>query len=120
MHRYLHTYVGGVTMGLLAGLLMWGIVQVWCRVLPTHSRWGEWIKQTPKQLLLTQSLIAGLIGGVVHILLDSFMHAEMNPFWPFLEGNALAGMLSMRVLHIGLAAMGFFGLMFWLFDRKPS
>lgn len=120
MHRYLHTYVGGLAMGLLAGLLMWVVVQVWCRVLPAYSRWGEWIKQTPKRFLLMQSLIAGVIGGVVHILLDSIMHAEMNPFWPFVEGNTLAGMISMRALHIGLAAMGFFGLMFWLLLRDSS
>ena len=107
-------------MGLLAGLLMFGVVQAVSRVLPGHSRWGERIRQTPKGRMFWQSLIAGLIGGVSHILLDSFMHAEMNPFWPFVDGNALVGMISMRALHIGLAAVGFFGLIFWLFLRETS
>lgn len=107
-------------MGLLAGLLMFGVVQALTRVLPAHSRWGERIRQTPNRRLLWQSLIAGLIGGVTHILLDSLMHAEMHPFWPLMDGNALAGLISMRALHIGLAAVGFFGLIFWLFLRESS
>lgn len=120
IHRYLHTYVGGIAMGLVAGLLMFGVIQILCRVLPAHSRWVERVIQTPKRRLLWQSLVAGLIGGVTHILLDSFMHAEMNPFWPFVDGNTLTGMISMGALHIGLAAIGFFGLIFWLLLRESS
>lgn len=117
-HRYLHTYIGGLAMGLLAGLVMFGIVQVIRRVLPADSRWGERLAQTPKMKLLWQSLLAGIIGGVSHILLDSLMHEEMNPFWPLAQGNGLAGMISIPALHITLAAIGFFGLIFWLLLRE--
>lgn len=117
-HRYLHTYAGGITAGLVAGLLMFGVVQIIRRMLPADSRWGERLAQTPRRQLLRQSLAAGLIGGVSHILLDSLMHAEMNPFWPLADGNGLAGMISVPALHITLAAMGFFGLIFWLLLRE--
>ena len=120
IHRYLHTYAGGIAIGLLAGLLMFGVVKTLCRVLPADSIWGERVAKTPKRRLLWQSLVAGLIGGVTHILLDSFMHAEMNPFWPFVDGNALTGMITMRALHIGLAVIGFFGLIFWMLLRESN
>lgn len=118
IHRYLHTYVGGVAMGLLAGLLMFGIVQTTRHVLPAHFRWVKELNCAPRWKLLRQSLFAGVIGGVSHILLDSFMHEEMNPFWPFVDGNVLAGTISVARLHIGLAVSGFFGLIFWLLLRE--
>ncbi len=117
-HRYLHTYLGGIAMGVVAGLLMFVVVQMVRRVLPADSRWGERLAQTPGRLLLWQSLLVGLIGGVSHILLDSLMHEEMNPFWPLAEGNALAGTVSVLALHIALAVIGFFGLIFWLLLRE--
>lgn len=64
--------------------------------------------------MLAQSLVAGVIGGASHILLDSFMHHDMNPFWPIVDGNALAGTLTVATLHIGLAVTAFFGLVLWL------
>nr|WP_299461374.1 DUF4184 family protein [uncultured Gimesia sp.] len=117
-HRYLHTYVGGIAMGVVAGLLMFGVVQMVRRVLPASSSWGERLAKTPRRRLLWQSLVAGLIGGVSHILLDSLMHEEMNPFWPLAEGNTLVGLISVPALHIALAAIGFFGLIFWLLLRE--
>ncbi|QDV51857.1 hypothetical protein Enr17x_39160 [Gimesia fumaroli] len=118
LHRYLHTYVGGLAMGVLAGLVMFGTVQMIRRLLPADSRWRERLAETPRRLLLSQSLLAGVIGGVSHILLDSLMHEEMNPFWPLAEGNALVGIISVPALHITLAAIGFFGLIFWLLLRE--
>ena len=59
-----------------------------------------------------------MVGGVTHIFLDSLMHRDMHPFWPFVEGNALAGVIGGGALHLGLAVMGFFGLVLWLLLRE--
>lgn len=105
-------------MGVFAGLLMFSVIQITRRILPAHSRWRTKLAQTPKLQLLWQSLIAGFIGGVTHVFLDSLMHEEMNPFWPIADGNVLAGTISVAKLHIGLAVMGFFGLIFWILLRE--
>jgi len=118
IHRYLHTYAGGIAMGLLAGLLMFGVVQTARRVLPARWRWVERVASTPRPRLLSQSLFAGVIGGVSHILLDSFMHDDMNPLWPIVNGNVLVGTIGVATLHIGLALTGFFGLVLWLLLRE--
>ncbi|MBC8356693.1 MAG: DUF4184 family protein [Planctomycetes bacterium] len=118
IHRYLHTYAGGIAMGLLAGLLMFGVVQLACRLLPARSRWIECVTSTPRPRLLSQSLVAGVIGGVSHVLLDSFMHHDMNPLWPIVDGNPLAGTIGVATLHIGLVLAGFFGLVLWLLLRE--
>lgn len=102
----------------LFGLLMFGIVQTTCYVLPAHFHWFKGLHSVSRIKLLRQSLFAGVTGGVLRILLDSFMHEEMNPFWPFVDGNVLAGTISVAMLHIGLAVSGFFGLIFWLLLRE--
>ena len=117
IHRHLHTYVGGFAAGLVAGLLMFGISQVAGRVIPARWQWIESLPPTPRRILIFESLVAGVIGGISHIVLDSFMHHDMNPFWPFSEGNALAGRIGVGVLHIGLAISGFLGVTAWLFLR---
>ena len=105
-------------MGVLAGLLRFGVVQIAVRVLPTGWPWVQQMTSTTIRRQLCESLIAGLTGGVSHILLDSLMHRDMHPFWPFVDGNALAGVISVGALHIGLGLTGFFGIIYWLLLRE--
>jgi hypothetical protein len=114
----LHTYAGGIAMGLLAGLLMFGAVQIAGRVVPKRWRWFDRLASGPKARLLSQSLVSGVVGGVSHILLDSFMHQEMNPLWPVVDGNVLTGTIGLAALHAGLALSAFFGLVLWLLLRN--
>ncbi|MCA9006196.1 MAG: DUF4184 family protein [Planctomycetaceae bacterium] len=119
LHRHLHSYLGGSAVGLVAGLIMWGVVLIIARLMPASSRWKTRLDQTPKTKLLTQSLLAGLIGGISHVFLDSLMHDDMHPFWPFVTGNTLAGIVSVSALHIGLGLLGLFSLLLWLLLREP-
>ena len=66
---------------------------------------------------ISDSAIAGIVGGVSHVFLDSLMHRDMHPFWPIASGNAFAGMVSVGILHIMLAASGVFGIVLWLLTR---
>lgn len=118
LHRYLHTYLGGSMAGLSAGLIMWCIVLIVARLVPTGSRWKARLEQTPKTRLLNQSLLAGFLGGASHVFLDSLMHDDMHPFWPFVTGNTLAGIVSVSALHIGLGLLGLFSLLLWLLLRE--
>jgi membrane-bound metal-dependent hydrolase YbcI (DUF457 family) len=117
IHRYLHTYLGGTAMGVLAGLLMFCVVRIAVRVLPTGWRWVQKITSTTPRRQLSESLIAGVTGGVTHILLDSLMHRDMHPFWPIARGNTLAGLIGNGPLHIGLGLIGSLGVFLWLLQR---
>ncbi|MDB5340975.1 MAG: hypothetical protein JWN70_6594 [Planctomycetaceae bacterium] len=114
LHRYLHTYVGGVAMSVVAALVMFLVARFVLARLPDDSTWLRGLRATPARRMWTQSLVAGLLGGVSHILLDSCMHYDMHPFWPFASGNALAGIVSVGALHVALAITGFFGIIIWL------
>ena len=117
IHRHLHTYVGGLAAGLVAGLIMFGVSQIVRRFVPARWSCVERLTRTPGRTLVAESLLAGCVGGVSHIVFDSFMHHDMNPFRPFAEGNALAGSVGVGTLHVGLALTGFFGVAVWLLLR---
>ena len=109
---------------------MFAVAKLWARLRPAwfprkrqpdQALSGEGIadSQGPRPKPSTRgpliaSLVSPVLGGVSHILLDSFMHRDMRPLWPFTNGNALLGVIDIGTLHIALAASGFFGLMFWL------
>ncbi|MCA9074948.1 MAG: DUF4184 family protein [Planctomycetaceae bacterium] len=117
VHRYLHTYIGGVAMGLVAAFGMFAVTVLLIRCLSVDSRWMQEQRSVPKGKLLRESMFAGLLGGVSHVLLDSLMHHDMNPLWPFAQGNALAGTIEVGTLHGALGLTGFFGVILWLFLR---
>lgn len=119
IHRHLHTYVGGAGIGILAGVLMFATMKLLrrCRINSDHFASGL---TTTKSAMLGQSLIAGLVGGVSHILLDSLMHRDMRPWWPLSDENGLAGMVSVGSLHGGCALAGLFGLVLLLLLRDSG
>ena len=99
VHRFLHTYVGAtlaaVGMAVLLGLAL--------RLRVLHSLatiFGS------AGLRATPIIVGSLLGAWSHVLLDSIMHRDVAPWWPFSDGNDLLGSLSMVRLHL-LCLAGF-------------
>ena len=84
------------------------------RVLPSDGTKTPAASSAANRRRLVDSLAAGVIGGVSHVFLDSLMHRDMHPFWPFATGNALAGVIGIGTLHGVLGLSGFFGVALWL------
>ncbi len=112
-HRYAHSYLGGIVAGLLAGAGTFAVAMLAARVWPGRSSILPKAKSA-KPMLLFQSIAAGLVGGISHIFLDSLVHAEVEPFWPFATGNELAGLVSGRIVYLSLALFGLLGGCIWL------
>lgn len=112
LHQYCHTYVAGIGLGLLAGVGTFGVMQLADRTLAAAG-FVTTKKSSPKLETLRDYLIAGLLGGVSHIFLDSCMHHDMHPLWPFVAGSPLAGVIGVGTLHLGLAVMGLLGAFLW-------
>ncbi len=112
-HRYAHTYLGGTIAGIIAGAAMFAAILLAPRILP--PRWvGYFSTGRTKTTMLWQSLAAGLAGGITHIFLDSLLHAEVQPFWPFAAGNEFYGLISGRMLYMCLTLLGLLGGCLWL------
>jgi len=116
LHRHLHTYLGGVVIGFLAGLLVylavWSLRVAWASSIARSS-------QIPRRRTsMIQSLAAGFLGGVSHVFLDSIMHRDVQPLWPLSTENAAFRLVSTGSLHMACIFSGFFGLVFWLLLRQ--
>ncbi len=90
LHGNLHTFLGATIVAILTACVIWVI-------------------RTPLQQLLSlfalshdttfnSVLMASVIGTYSHVLLDSFLYAEMNPFFPML-GNSLLGLIQAPTIY---------------------
>lgn len=106
-------------MGLLAGVSVPRLMSKARKLIPRKARRPPTVPETGWTPAWVASVIAGLFGGVSHILLDSLLYREMRPFRPLSDRNALAGSVGAGPLHVALAIAGVFGLMLWLVFRDP-
>jgi hypothetical protein len=107
-HGLTHNLAGAFLLGAVAAasgkyLVEWGI-----RLLSLGRRR---VKITWPAAMLT-----GWIGSFSHVLTDSFLHQDMQPFWPFWPGNPILtfgatwGQVEKFCLISGLVGIAVYGL----------
>jgi hypothetical protein len=99
LHGVTHTVAGALAIGLAAG----------ATGKPISEAVLKWLGLLRVPITWTVSFMTGLIGTYSHILLDGIMHADMNPLWPFADGNPLLGLLDVGLLHVVCAICGVVG-----------
>lgn len=111
-HRQLHSYLGAAG---IAALGVWPgrmLAEAWLRwwnrqLNPMQARWLG----TGTRITVAAAWAGALLGGGSHIVLDSFMHPDMQPYWPVASDNGLLRKLPVDALHaICLAAAAWGGL----------
>jgi hypothetical protein len=111
LHGFFHTYLGALAVGFISVILGWPL----CR---RFLRWWSAEPHVPlKQYYAASSDISigaaftgAFVGSFSHVLLDSFMHGDMRPQWPFSEENQLFGAVSAGLLHLICFLLGIFGV----------
>lgn len=81
IHRFLHTYVGAT----VAAAIVVGAFAV--------------VRKLTPRLSIRAVALGAIIGTYSHVLLDSLMHADMEPFAPFSDGNPLLGAVFLNTLY---------------------
>jgi membrane-bound metal-dependent hydrolase YbcI (DUF457 family) len=102
LHAFFHTYLGATIVGIVVSICIY----------PFRKYLNEFVAffGLRQESSFRHILPAGLIGTYSHVLLDSFLYIEMNPFFPFL-GNPFVGLLSLGLVYnicLVLGAIGFF------------
>lgn len=117
-HRHLHTYFGATLLALACA--RWGrslcerTLRFWnSRLSSAQSRW---LSVAPS-IDMPTAVLSALLGTWSHVFLDSIMHADIQPWWPFSVGNGLRGLLSLDQLHVLCVALGVWGLLRLLTER---
>ena len=90
LHGFFHTYLGGTFLVILTAVAVYLLKGYLSKILACFR-----IQQSSsfKNILYTS-----LFGVYFHILLDSFLYGEMNPFYP-LTGNPFLGVLSSAAVY---------------------
>jgi hypothetical protein len=111
LHAHVHTYFGASVIAIPCAIfgrpLCEWLLRAWNRRLepklkrplsidPVISRGAAWS--------------GALLGAWSHVALDSIMHPDMAPLWPFAAGNALLGLISIEALSWSLVGLGVAGV----------
>ncbi len=99
LHGYTHTILGALLIGLIAGIIgrpISALVLKWMEIPHYPFTWAA-------------SFSGAFIGTFSHIFFDAIMHSDMNPLWPYTQGNGLLDIISIESLHILSLALGFLG-----------
>ena len=92
LHGFTHTYIGAVLIACFAALTGKYLSQIGLRILritPSISTAIPWVVV----------VVSAFIGSFSHVLLDSLMHTDIQPLYPFDMTNSLLGLISIGQLH---------------------
>lgn len=92
LHGFTHTYLGAILIAVISALTGKYLSELGLRILRItpatglHIRW--WVV-----------FLSAFIGSFSHVLLDSIMHSDVQPFYPVSLWNPLHGFVSIETLH---------------------
>jgi membrane-bound metal-dependent hydrolase YbcI (DUF457 family) len=92
LHGFSHTYVGATLLALFSALTGKYLSEVGLFIL-------DFNKQRQVKIAWWVTFLSAFIGAYTHVLLDSVMHHDIEPFYPFARINQLQGLISVESLH---------------------
>ncbi len=111
IHGFSHTYIGAILLACVSALSGKYLSQFGLYILQlTESKHVN----IPWHIAFTSAFI----GSFSHVLLDSIMHSDVQPFYPFALSNNLLNVISVSTLHklclySGLVGAGVYYYLNW-------
>ena len=117
LHGFSHTYVGASLLAIVSALSGKYLSEFGLLVLGISK------KLNPIKIAWWVVFISAFIGTFSHVLLDSIMHADVEPFYPFTLHNDFLAYFTIEQLHkfclySGLAGAGLFYVVQFM-NKKP-
>ena len=118
LHGFSHTYIGAsllVIVSALSGKYL--------------SQFGLWVLRIRDsihhQISWGVVFLSAFVGCFSHVLLDSIMHSDVQPFSPFIQDNMFLRLVSVPVLHkiclyTGLLGAGIYYYLEWKLNSKRN
>lgn len=117
LHGFTHTYIGATLIAIFAALTGKYLSEIGLKVL------GMSKQHNSVSILWWVVFLSAFIGSFSHVLLDSIMHSDVEPFFPFILDNQFLGLISVTALHkmclySGLVGAAIFYGMNWRLKGK--
>jgi hypothetical protein len=107
LHGYLHTFIVAFILGLALGYAMFLLERI---LRPLYKTLLLESNATPK---LKFFIVAGVLGTMLHVLLDSPLYDDIRPFYPLLA-NPLYHLASSLEVYSFCMWVGILGIVFYL------
>ncbi len=118
LHGFTHTYVGAILIAVISALTGKYLSELGLKILgiakgqPVTIAWGV-------------AFLSAFIGSFSHVLLDSIMHTDVQPFYPITPMNNFHGFISIEALHkfclyTGFAGAAVYYLVSWRINNYNS
>jgi hypothetical protein len=123
LHTYFHSFLGSLVAAAIAYFLTYGIIWVGEKVFGVlPSAIGGAFRSLrmfpevwPTKACVTLSV---LVGAWSHVVLDSIMHSDMWPLWPFSTWNPFLDLMDVGALHLLCMALFVAGLIFVFVSKR--
>jgi hypothetical protein len=107
LHGYLHTFLAAIVIGFALGLAMFLLEG---RMHPLYKT----LQLEPETTLQrSRFTIAGVAGAMLHVLFDSPLYSDIQPFFP-LNPNPMYGSISSSGIFLVTFIMGILGIAFYI------
>ena len=103
LHGFTHTYLGASLLTIISALSGKYLSELGLRIIGISK------KLNPIKISWWVVFLSASFGTFSHVFLDSIMHYDMQPFYPFSAENGLLGIISISTLHKILLYSGLVG-----------
>jgi hypothetical protein len=108
LHGYFHTFLLAAAVGLLLGFVMF-------KLEGTLAPYYRAVKLEPKAPLKLRSFVAaGVLGAILHVLVDGLLYSGMQPFFPLTTNLLLGFHLAESGVYWACIWLGLFGVLCYL------
>ncbi len=116
LHGFSHTYIGATLLGIFSALSGKHLSELGLKILGVA-------KEKPINIVWSVAFLSAFIGSYSHVLLDSMMHVDVEPYYPLNTSNHFYGFLSIESLHklclySGLLGAALYYSINWLVQSK--
>ena len=118
-HKFFHSILGATLIGLIGALffrkLCGNYIMKWNKNLHPIDR--KWLEVRNPKINVFEALLGGLIGAWSHLILDSMMHEDINPLWPFISENILLNICSNNTIIYACLCLMILGLVIYVLKK---
>jgi uncharacterized protein DUF4184 len=100
LHGFSHTYIGATLIAIFSALTGKWIYQTIMKFIQKDfTDYQNLLFDVPQKLTLSVCVVSAFIGTYSHVLLDSIMHADIEPFYPIYLKNDINLIISIESLY---------------------
>ncbi|NOQ64767.1 MAG: hypothetical protein GQ582_09675 [Methyloprofundus sp.] len=93
LHGFSHTYIGATLLAVISALSGKYLAEIGLRIVGISKR------DYPLKIKWWIAFLSAFIGTYSHVVLDSMMHSDVQPFFPWSQENQLLGLITVPQLH---------------------